>query len=472
MASEPRHRHRPAAPRRAPQRAGLIWLALPYLAFVIYGSLVPLDYHALPWDTAVARFREIPFLDLGIGSRADWMANLLLFIPLAFLWTGALAHGRPPIVAALLTLLTWLLAAALSLGIEFTQLFFPQRTVSQNDIAAEALGALIGGACWWGFGGRLLAWHDGWRRAREPADLAERAAWTYLAVLMGYNLLPLDLTISVVEIYHKWQEGKLNLIPFAGLPADPAHILFELATDALLWVPLAWLWHARPGRDSVKVWRMTFLAVAGLEFMQLFVYSRVSDITDLFTGALGAGLGAWLGGRRFRRALPRHEARSPSAHWQRLTIALGWILVLMGVFWYPFDFRAEGDFVRERMAFLDRVPFQVYYFGTEFRAITEVFHKTLFFAPLGGLLAWWVSGLSWRWRGYAAAASMLAIIGVALGIELGQVLLPGKFPDTTDWLLDSIGGIAGYLGTRWWQPRARGPASPRRRPRPRATHEA
>ena len=45
----------------------------------------------LPWDEAVARFGAIPFLKLGIGSRADWMANLLLFIPLTFLWMGALA---------------------------------------------------------------------------------------------------------------------------------------------------------------------------------------------------------------------------------------------------------------------------------------------------------------------------------------------------------------------------------------------
>ncbi len=470
MTSEPRARRRPAAQALARQRGLLTWLALPYLVFVVYGSLVPLDYRALPWDTAVATFREIPFLDLGIGSRADWMANLLLFIPLTFLWTGALAHGRPPALAAALTLLIWLAGAALSLGIEFTQLFFPQRTVSQNDIAAEALGALIGVACWWGFGGRLLAWHDGWLREREPAALAERAAWVYLAVLIGYNLLPLDLTISVVEIYHKWREGKLNLIPFAGLPVDPAHALFELATDALLWVPLAWLWHARPGRHGAKVWRMAFLAVAGLEFMQLFVYSRVSDITDLFTGALGATLGVWLGGRQFRRPPARHDPRRQTTPWSRLALALGWVLLLMGVFWYPFDFRAESDFARERLDFLNRVPFQVYYFGTEFRAITEVFHKTLFFAPLGGLLAWWVSGLSWRWRGYAAATSVLAIIGVALGIELGQVLLPGKFPDTTDWFLESVGGIAGYLGMRMWQARLRAPVASMRRRRGNARH--
>ncbi|MDD5390608.1 MAG: VanZ family protein [Gallionellaceae bacterium] len=448
MATE-RHPSRRRALAR--QRGLLFWLGLLYLVFVVYGSLVPLDYHALPWDEATARFQAIPFLSLGIGSRADWMANLLLFIPLAFLWNGTLAQGRHAALGAAATLFVWLAAAALSLGIEFTQLFFPQRTVSQNDIAAEVLGALIGTACWWGFGARLLAWHEGWHREREPAGMAERVAWAYFAMVIGYSVLPLDLTISVVEIYHKWHEGKVNLIPFADLPGNFMQALYQIGTDILLWVPLAWLWRARPGRDNLKVWRMTFLAAVAVEFMQLFVYSRVSDMTDLFTGALGAAIGAWLGGRQFGRGgtgKAGSAIRAASPNWLRLALALAWLPVLMLVFWYPFDFRADGDFVRERMEFLNHVPFQVYYFGTEFRAITEVFHKTLFFAPLGGLLAWWVGGLSWRWRGYAAAASLLSMIAIALGIELGQVLLPGKFPDTTDWFLESVGGILGYVMLR------------------------
>ena len=36
----------------------VLWLAaLVYTAFVIYGSLVPLEFRAIPWDEAVARAR-------------------------------------------------------------------------------------------------------------------------------------------------------------------------------------------------------------------------------------------------------------------------------------------------------------------------------------------------------------------------------------------------------------------------------
>ena len=443
------------------QRGLLFWLGLPYLLFVIYGSLVPLDYHAIPWEVAVLRFSQIPFLDIGIDSRADWVANCLLFIPLTFFWTGALARGRGTAWAAALGVLIFVVAAALSVGIEFTQEFFPQRTVSQNDIAAETLGGLIGVVCWWGYGAGLMAWHEGWKREREPAGLAERAAWVYLAVALAYGILPLDLTLSAVEIYHKWNQGKVVLIPFSGYPADPAHALYQVITDILLWAPLAWLWCARPGRDFFRVWWMTLLAAVSLGFMQLFVYSRVTDVTVLFTSSLGAVLGAWLGGRQFggklggklggtlggqfggTHAQPRRRGATPA--WMRLLAALAWVPVLLLVFWYPFDFRTDSGFVQERMSFLQRVPFEAYYFGTEFRAATEVFHKLLFFAPQGALLAWWVSVLSWRWRSYAALAVMLALAVLPMGIEYGQVFLPDKVADTTDWLLETMGGMLGYF---------------------------
>lgn len=428
-----------------------LWLAgLGYLVFVIYGSLVPLNYRAMPLDAAVDAFRQIPWLQLGIGSRADWVANLLLFIPLVFIFTGALAHGRGVVVRLLASALVLAAGIGLSLGIEFTQLFFPQRTVSQNDIAAESLGAVIGIVAWWAVGRRFLVWYESWLEVRESAALSERLVWAYLVFVFAYNILPLDLTISAVEIFHKWREGKLILIPFSGLPADPAHALYEVITDALIWLPPAFIWRFRGGRTTAQAWWLGVVAALVLEVLQLFVYSRVSDVTDVITAALGAWVGAMLGARLGRRSTLT-QAGTPSPVLSRLmplVLAAGWVLVLMVLFWYPFDFRTDGAFIRERMAFLERVPFEVYYYGSEFRAITEVFHKVLFFAPLGVLLAWFVVGLPWLWRGYAAAASMTLIVMSALGIELGQTMLPGKIPDTTDWVLECLGGILGYLFAR------------------------
>lgn len=428
----------------------LWWAGLIYLAFVVYGSLVPLDFKAMPLDEAMARFRHVPLLQLGIGSRADWVANLLLFIPLTFLWTGALGHGHGLLARVLASLLVLAAAVALCLGIEFTQLFFPQRTVSQNDIFAETVGGVLGVIAWWSVGPRWMAWYQGWQQVKAPAEMSERLAWAYLLVIFAYGVLPLDLTLSGVEIFHKWREGKLNLIPFGRLPGDPAHAVYELASDALLWLPPAFLWRMQAGRTGTWAWRMTFAAVVVLEVLQLFVYSRVSDVTDLFTGALGGWMGVWLGGRMIGKQGPRasvtgNRRASTGLNWIALGLALLWVGVLMVVFWYPFNFHADGAFIRERMGFLSKVPFETYYYGTEFRAVTEVFHKLLFFAPLGALLAWFVAGLPWRWRSYALIASVLTIGLVPLGIELGQTMLPEKYPDVTDWFLEGMGGSIGYV---------------------------
>ncbi len=435
----------------SPARPPLRLAAWAYLAFVVYGSLVPLDFQPRPFDEALAAFGDIPFLNLGIASRADWVANLLLFIPLAFLWTGALAHGHRLWRRWAVSLVVLLSGVGLSLAIEFAQLFFPPRTVSQNDVLAEGLGALLGVAVWWWSGERLVRWYAGWREEREPAGLADRLAWVWVGVAFAYGVMPLDLTISAAEVFHKWREGRLELIPFASLPADPVHALYELTTDALLWLPPALLWRIGGCRRTSRALGMALAAAVLLEFLQIFVYSRTSAVTDLLTAALGAAAGAALGGY-----LERGTARRPgdatgmrgSPAWLPAWLALAWILVLPAVFWYPYDFRADGAFVRERLEMFGRVPFHAYYYGTEFRAITEVFHKLLFFAPLGVFLAWFVARLPWLWRFSAAAASLAVLAMTALGIELGQVLLPGKHPDSTDGVLEALGGVSGYLGFR------------------------
>ncbi len=432
----------PGSPR------GLLWLvALAYTVFVVYGSLVPLDFRTLPWDEAVAQFANIPFLKLGIGSRADWMANLLLFIPLTFLWMGALAAGGSRFRGAFATLLLIPAATALSLGIEFTQLFFPQRTVSQNDIFAETLGGIIGVLVWWGMGRRFIDWLQSWQETHYRAALAERLAWVYLAGLLVYNVLPLDLTISLVEIFHKWQEGKLNLIPFGRLPDDAAYALYEIASDALIWTPLALLWRLDGTRSVLRVWVMAFATAVVLEFMQLFVFSRVSDVTDLFTAAAGAAVGCFIGASLATRDAPTSRPL-PWAAWLPFALAVGWMAVLLFVFWFPFDFRTDGAFIKSRLDSLYRVPFEVYYFGTEYRAITEVLRKTLFFAPLGGLLAWGVARQAWRWRGPLFALAMLTLVMMPAIVEFGQLMLPLKIADTTDWFLAWLGGLAGYGVTR------------------------
>ena len=82
-------------PIEAAERAldGLPWALLIYLAFVVYGSLLPFEPRPPPTAGAWEAFLRLPYLELGVASRADWVANLLLYIPLGFLIVGS-AQGR------------------------------------------------------------------------------------------------------------------------------------------------------------------------------------------------------------------------------------------------------------------------------------------------------------------------------------------------------------------------------------------
>lgn len=426
----------------SPPRTLVRNLAVAYLAFVVYGSLVPLQYEARSFDSAVRAFRDLPFLRLGIESRADWVANLLLFIPLAMLfaeWLSLDRLKRLTRIGAYATLAA--LLALLAGAIEFTQLYFPARTVSQNDIAAESLGGLIGLGIHWTWGARLRALSGRlWNRVSTRDSLVVTLQ-IYLVLLVAYNLLPLDLTISPVEIYHKLGEGKIGWVPFARLPGAWTAAAYEIATDVAIWLPAGLLWGVRGEASIARIALKGTAFAAAVEFAQLFVYSRVTDVTDVVLAAAGTALGA-LGGTAMRPLLRGSGAAGPigrPALWRAALAA--WLGLALVIFWYPFDFA----FRLPDLSGPWRVPFEAYYRGSEFRAATEVLHKIGLLVPAGVLFA---LGAHAAQRRLALGGS--AVLGAisAFVIETGQLFLPGKSADLTDAVLEAFGVVAGAWLTR------------------------
>ena len=430
----------------------MLLLAVVYSLFVIYGSLVPLEFQPVSLEAAWYDFKNIPYLDLSIRSRADWVANILLFIPLAFLWQGVLHWHKKTWLKLIIPPLLWLGLILFSCALEFSQIFFPQRTVSQNDIIAESIGAGTGILLWLTFGTTIRNWFLSWKEGQGKASIFNKLLVLYLAGLFFYNIMPLDLTLSPVEIYHQWKEGRVHLVPFSASYDTTARMIYELGTDALLWTLPALLWIMGSRKSAGTVWFGTLGMAVGLEFIQLFVFTRVTDSTDLITAASGAFFGCLLG-RQLKIRLFRDVQRQPARLSIRLYAGtagiLAWIFILIILFWYPFEFTTEREFVLQRLEGMFKVPFSAYYFGTEYRALTEVLHKVLFFFPLGAILA--LTAVNWRTRAKMRlildGLLLFFITGVALGIELGQVLIPGKNVDTTDFFLEIIGGWSGYFGT-------------------------
>ena len=117
------------------------------------------------------------------------------------------------------------------------------------------------------------------------------------------------------------------------------------------------------------------------------------------------------------------------------------------IFWYPFSFTIDPDIVKERIASFFETPFAAYYFGTEYRAITEVFHKVTFFIPLGASVAWYLkTSRSAFIQTIPAWLIIVLLLFPPLFIEFGQILLPEKSAQLTDVFLEWIGCMIGYKG--------------------------
>lgn len=428
---------------------------LAYTAFVIYGSLVPLDFVPLSWGDAFERFKHIQRLNLGIGSRADWVANILLFIPLTFLWM-AIFHQSNKNFRYFVAFIILIFAIFLCISIEFTQLFFPQRTVSKNDIIAEISGGTLGILAWRIYGQYFNTWLTHWAADKAPAGRYEQVLYLYIAILFGYNLLPLDLTNSPVEIYHKWVDGKVHIIPFfSSMENGLISFLYSIFIDIIIWAPVPFLWILSAKKNPLQAFKWSAFSALLLEFLQLFVYSRVSDSADLITAGAGITIGTFLAHQycpTSKASITPNEIPPKRTSYQSslLVISLGliagWLTVLLLIFWFPFNFQLETEFIKERLSLLYRAPFSAYYYGTEFRAVTSLLTKLAFFFPLGALLAHLKTGLPRSWpNSLVTTMSTALLIGIAAIIEVGQIALPDKSVDSADILVAIAGGLLGYI---------------------------
>jgi len=428
-------------PKTRPGRAYLI-LTFVYGLLVVYGSLVPLEFQSRPFEEALEMFLRTPYLILQIGNRADFVANLLLFIPLTFLAMGALTRENTRGGQWLLALLVMAGGAALSAGIEFTQLFFPPRTVSLNDILAECAGAAVGIVAWLALGGRITVWWRGLVHRRGPREVAAQVLTGYVVALMLYQLFPYDLVVSADEMMAELRQGKLVLAPFADLPR--ASILVFLGKAAVLipvgyWVVVRW---ARGRRPVLRALAFGAGLTLALELLQLLVYSRYSSSTDVILGTWGAGMGGALA-TRFGPAATRPLPRGPL--WRcfswglRLTATVAVASALIWGKWGPFAFRWPEEGLSAALLGALRVPFYYQYWNTEFEAAAQLLRDAVVPAVLGLLLM----SLASRVPGGGRLVVGVVAGAVSAAVELGQVFFPPHVADMTTALLAVGSGICG-----------------------------
>ncbi|MEQ1869342.1 MAG: VanZ family protein [Vicinamibacterales bacterium] len=435
------------------------WVAIGWTAFAVYGSLVPLDYLSTDFNAAVERFRNLPPLTFGIGTRSDWATNVLLFIPLTFCWMGAFVcdRGWPARIIGALFIIP--AGAMTSVSVEFAQLFFNARTPSRNDIAGESIGGFLGVVLWLVAGPRFVSWLRSYGRATSSSSQMEWLLQAYVLGFVIYAVLPLDLTLSISDLYFKYKSGQVVLIPFTFHYKSATVVVYQFAADILLFVPIgAWLLVREQARG--RAWPLPWLGLLGglsiagaIEVAQFLVLSRYTDTTDIVLGTIGIAAGVQLASRLGSAQVG--EKTGPDAPLGRgapwVVAILGYSLFLAIGFLVPFDYTTDRESIRSAYAQFFRVPFFALYWSNVFTATTQLLLRLLLFAPLGAL--WGTLAARMPSRGTAALVRLLGIGYAALlafAIEGAQIFMPSKVADSTEVVLCLVGALAGlYVASRF-----------------------
>ncbi len=272
-----------------PVQRSCLWLASALLAFAVYGSLIPFAFVPRPVGDAAAAFAE-GLRWVGRSPAADVLSNVLLFLPLGYFAAGAgCADGagwRCRVRAAARVVAGLALCAA---GLEFAQTWFPDRTVSLDDVLALTAGAALGAAGWLAAGPATMSWL--WRhlQRRAPASPAVKLLAVYAAFFALASLAPLDLTIDPAQLRAKFDEGRMVLWPLARLGPWPGVRLLTWAAAAAPLGLLGLFGWTRLGQAR----HPAAAAIIGLGLLwslaavQAFVYSHRSNVNEALAGTIG-----------------------------------------------------------------------------------------------------------------------------------------------------------------------------------------
>ena len=363
-----------------------------------------------------------------------------------------------------------------------------------NDVLAETIGAALGSLLWVASGQRMTEYVASVWIAWGPNNLAVKLLPVYLFFLVLIHVMPLDLTISPVEIYRKWKQGRVVLIPFTTDYGSVAQCVFKTTWNMLYFAPLGWLLSLWPRRLFVNGWRVLVagaLTSATVEFLQLFVWTRYCDVTDILTGSAAVWIVWWLSEAwQARRPGGALDALRAHPEWLRFGVFLVWLVLLAVADWYPvnvtsiasvalpprtsneayqrknewqlsddgstirnskgrtfavhtmgpFVVHADWEAVQRRWQETPLVPLVDLFSGSEYHAFDELVRKTLQFMVLGALL---VPGTGKNrrviWRAFFAGFCLASLF------EAGQLFVPDRVCSTSDVVIETSGAVLGFL---------------------------
>jgi VanZ family protein len=206
------------------------YLAAGYALFIVYASLSPFS----GWQEQGLDFLEVMFSPLGqTFTWFDFGINLLAYLPFGFL-LAMLLRSRFPASGVLLAIVPGL---AMSLLMEYAQMYLPARVSSNSDLISNGTGVVCGALLavniesqdWFV---RMQQWYGRWFRRGGASDfgLALLALWMFAQINPS---LPMLGSVFISEMARSPLEA-VPVLPFSWLECAAVALNLLMAGVLLL----------------------------------------------------------------------------------------------------------------------------------------------------------------------------------------------------------------------------------------------
>lgn len=269
------------------------WFIL--VIYIIYGTLIPFDF-SFQLEDIVENIKRVDCLPFYMGKKRwsipDVISNILLFIPYGFLLYWWLQHkGIRKVKNKLICILSTFLFSSI---IESLQLFSHSRGSCTTDIINNIIGTWIGCILSNIF---LLSFKDKFfhqvHTIRQKNPLLIFLILYSLLLLLGF-MFPFDISIDVGEV--KQAIRGMNLIPFY-YPNQNTPSFIDIGVNTFPFIIFGFIGYA-----SLKIYYsristvfitifLGFCLAGMIEFFQVSIVSRISDVTEIIIRVMGVLFG-------------------------------------------------------------------------------------------------------------------------------------------------------------------------------------
>jgi VanZ family protein len=357
---------------------GLILLIT--ILLLIYGSLFPFRFHAVPPESAWTMLYSWPAIDR--FEVRDIAINVLIYLPIGLFGALWLDKGRPRATTPALTIL---LALALSMSMELLQVYDDSRQASLSDVVTNIAGAGFGILLARLYGRTLIRILDrpGMRTVVQPSG-----AMLLLSSWFAYQAYPLFPQVGLYLLREKLGVLRNDFT----LPALSAIGTF------VDWLAVAQLLEVVAGVKS---------GVPLLPLTMLLIPAKLLIVGRTFTWAEIAGaVCAWI---LWSTYLHRYGKRASLLAWLAASL-----LLMRGLAPYHWTHRVNPFYWAPLHGF----------FESGWGSATPVFLNKSF---LYGTAVWLFHRAGYSYiRSAAGLAALLAVI------EAAQMYLPGRSSEITD----------------------------------------